>query len=97
MDRGCAFGGGVISPRSRPNLNPFAVLCVLRGEISTQRAQWIPQRSQSINKTRTLPNFLFARPAARASFTGALSGGVMVAQRSLEPLVMVRIHAGQPG
>ncbi len=25
-----------------------------------------------------------------------LPGGVMVAQRSLEPLVMVRVHAGQP-
>ncbi|MFM1942710.1 MAG: hypothetical protein RI897_1692 [Verrucomicrobiota bacterium] len=25
-----------------------------------------------------------------------LSDGVMVAQRSLEPLVMVRIHVGQP-
>src|SRR5687768_10509106 len=29
-------------------------------------------------------------------FCRALAGGVMVAQGSLEPLVMVRIHAGQP-
>ena len=28
--------------------------------------------------------------------SGGLSGGVMVAQGSLEALVMVRIHAGQP-
>ena len=31
-----------------------------------------------------------------ASLAGLLSDGVTVAQRSLEPLVVVRIHVGQP-
>ena len=33
---------------------------------------------------------------AKATLATALSGGVMVAQESLELFVMVRIHAGQP-
>ena len=48
-------GSSLLETWSRPNLNPFAVLCVLRGEISTQRTRRIPLRSQSLNKTRTLP------------------------------------------
>ena len=39
---------------------------------------------------------LFALPNPPVTLAGPLSRGVMVAQRSLEPLVMVRIHAGQP-
>ena len=40
--------------------------------------------------------FCFARATARGYSLTALSGGVMVAQESLELFVMVRIHAGQP-
>src|SRR5262245_31184274 len=38
----------------------------------------------------------FAFYFCRRSVPTPLSGGVMVAQGSLEPFVMVRIHAGQP-
>ena len=40
--------------------------------------------------------FSFARTVPRRYFVRVLSGGVMVAQESLELFVMVRIHAGQP-
>ena len=37
-----------------------------------------------------------AQNSPESYFATALSGGVMVAQESLELFVMVRIHAGQP-
>jgi hypothetical protein len=42
------------------------------------------------------PTFPLRPASQKASFGAALSGGVMVAQESLELFVMVRIHAGQP-
>jgi hypothetical protein len=41
-------------------------------------------------------NFLFAPVPAKNYRMGGLSDGVMVTQRPLEALFMVRIHVGQP-
>jgi hypothetical protein len=41
-------------------------------------------------------NFGFALDARERYFSNGLSDGVMVTQRPLEALFMVRIHVGQP-
>ncbi len=45
---------------------------------------------------KSLPTFSLRVPTGKARLGCGLSGGVMVAQESLELFVMVRIHAGQP-
>jgi hypothetical protein len=47
-------------------------------------------------RARTWTTFPLRETGGKASLGFGLSGGVMVAQESLELFVMVRIHAGQP-
>src|SRR5206468_2424274 len=65
------------------------------------RVNFFPS-SQSVplrpGRPRSVAGGKFPLPSARGKITllAGVSGGVMVAQGSLEPFVMVRIHAGQP-
>lgn len=52
--------------------------------------------AETATTTNSNGSFSFALAPLGGYFEPVLSGGVMVAQESLELFVMVRIHAGQP-